>query len=127
MIDKNVRSGLSYENKHSYMKILGGIKMVSWIKRNVKNVVMVALMLAGAGYIMNDLLEQKEYIEVQIVEGDTLWSLGKEHKGDMKLNRWIHEVTSNNDIIDNKIIAGDVLLIPAEQNDSNKVEIASDK
>ncbi|GEK30368.1 hypothetical protein KZO01_06770 [Kurthia zopfii] len=101
--------------------------MMSWIKRNVKNVLMVAIMLAGAGYMMNDLLNQKEYIEVQIVEGDTLWSLGKEHKGDMKLNRWINEVTSNNAIIDNKIIAGDVLLIPAEQNESNKVEIASDK
>lgn len=101
--------------------------MMSWIKRNVKNVLIAALMFAGVGYVLNDLFTQKEYIEVQIVEGDTLWSLGKEHRGDMNLNRWIQDVTSNNAIIDNKIVAGDVLLIPVDENKSNKVEIASDK
>lgn len=57
---------------------------------------------------------KKQYVSIQIQEGDSLWSLAKEHMGPVysSLNEYIKDIERVNDLDSDTIHAGCYLIIP---------------
>lgn len=65
------------------------------------------------GLIKADGSEVKEYAEVQIVPGDTIWQLAKTYGDSSKdIRVLVHDICSINNIKAESLHAGQVILIP---------------
>lgn len=100
---------------------------MNWIKNNVNVLLFLGVILLFIGIGVDKVIQEKNIEEITIVSGDTLWSLAKEHSGEMDSQKWIFQVTENNAIIGDKIVVGDTLVIPKTKKQSNQMEIASDR
>lgn len=68
----------------------------------------------------------EQYEQVTIAQGDTLWSLAETYRGKMAKNDWIHFVKKENGLQDEKVVYGQVLMVPVEQ-DSNYIANLNDE
>ncbi|MCH7321659.1 LysM peptidoglycan-binding domain-containing protein [Solibacillus sp. MA9] len=57
----------------------------------------------------------EKYEQVTIVQGDTLWSLAETYRGKMAKNDWINFVKEENGLQDEKVLYGQVLVVPVEK------------
>lgn len=59
-------------------------------------------------------LMKKEYVSIEIEDGDTLWSLAKEHMGVgySNINDYVKDIKSVNGISSDTIHSGNYILIP---------------
>ncbi len=53
--------------------------------------------------------------QLEIKEGDTLWTLAESFSGSTSHHEWIEEIMKENNLTTAKIIAGDSLDIPSDQ------------
>lgn len=75
------------------------------------SIIMFVFFIAG-----DEKIEQ--YEQVTIAQGDTLWSLAETYRGKMAKNDWIHFVKKENGLLDEKVVYGQVLVVPVEQDSS---------
>lgn len=112
---------------------------MSWTEnKSLFKVLLFALVVILAYLIITE-KDNATYGKVEIQEGDTLWSLANQYKGNMSATDWIENVKKENNLYDDKIVAGEYLSIPVSSSDeiyiaendddSNKtyVKIASNK
>lgn len=100
---------------------------MNWVKNNASVLIFLGVVLLFIGTGINTIMKSDAGEEITVVSGDTLWSLAKEHKGEMDTQEWIYEVVQSNAIIDNQIFAGKTLVVPNTVNKPNQIEIASDQ
>ncbi|MGG0642679.1 LysM peptidoglycan-binding domain-containing protein [Sporosarcina gallistercoris] len=83
------------------------------IKKN-KNIVAAFLLFTILTFVLiHRLSVPQDFIEVTVVEGDTLSELAERFAGDTPADRWIREVAALNNLTDSAIIAGEELKLPA--------------
>ncbi|WJY28656.1 LysM peptidoglycan-binding domain-containing protein [Sporosarcina trichiuri] len=55
-----------------------------------------------------------EFVEVTVIQGDTLSALAERYSGEMPADRWIREVAALNDLDGAAIMAGEDLKLPLQ-------------
>lgn len=82
------------------------------LKKN-KNIIGAFLLFAVLTVILiNRNTIPEDFMEVTIIQGDTLSQLAQEYSGDTPMNRWIQEVALLNNLSNSAIIAGEDIKIP---------------
>ena len=64
------------------------------------------------------------YEHITIEQGDTLWSLAGQYRGKMAEHDWIVAVKKENALRDEKIISGQLLLVPIVKNSKHIVGLS---
>ena len=85
---------------------------MNWMKKNVHISILLGACVLFAGYLLLTDPGDITYTEIQIQHGDSLWSLGEQHRGKMTIDEWIQIVKLKNELADVKIVAGKSLVIP---------------
>lgn len=67
-------------------------------------------------YVKDEKIEKYEQIE--IVQGDTLWSLADHYRGKMSKEQWIEAVKYENFLFTDTIQAGQTINVPVEKRSS---------
>lgn len=85
--------------------------------------VFLLLSIVGA-FVLGCQLEEKEYMEVEVKPGDSVWSIASEwsSKGEYQTTAMVNWIVENNYIWDNVIHPGDTLIIPVEK---EEIQLAS--
>lgn len=65
------------------------------------------------------------YEHVTIEQGDTLWSLAETYRGKMATHDWISFVQKENGLLDEKVVFGQVLVVPVEKDSRYIAQINS--
>ncbi|MFJ7735035.1 hypothetical protein ACIQ2D_01735 [Lysinibacillus sp. NPDC097287] len=100
---------------------------MSWMKKNVHISILLGACVLFAGYLLITDPGDITYTEIHIKHGDSLWSLGEQHRGKMSTDEWIQIVKLKNELTDAKIVAGKLLVIPVVGDQArpiNTIEIA---
>lgn len=74
------------------------------------------IILVSSAFTVIGVLKEKtstETVEIQIVQGDTLWALAQNFSEDGKPDKWIREVLKMNDMDSTMIKSGTTLKMPA--------------
>ncbi|RIJ63845.1 LysM peptidoglycan-binding domain-containing protein [Rummeliibacillus sp. TYF005] len=103
---------------------------MNWIKRNQNTTLLLVFAFIAMIILLITYRDTTTYTNIKVHEGDTLWSLANQHKGDLSNEEWVRLVKSENNIIDDKIIAGHTLVIPENKQTKmteKRIELASDK
>lgn len=72
-----------------------------------------SILLLAVIFIKDDKIELYEHITIE--HGDTLWSLAEQYHGKMAKHDWINEVIKENNLRDEKIVLGQILVVPVEK------------
>lgn len=83
---------------------------MNWIKENTYVIVMGCLSLVLSFMLLFE--KEVEVVEIEVVSGDSLWTLAQEY-GAKDTQQWIEVVMKENELIDSTIRAGEPLRIPA--------------
>ncbi|KIL45020.1 cell division suppressor protein YneA [Jeotgalibacillus soli] len=100
-------------------------------------ILFIAITFVFGVYLVVSLSEDAEstYIQVEIKDGDSLWSLSRQYADDLSMTeiQFIEWVTENNNLSSYKILSGEQLMLPISITDSNEfryindgIELASD-
>ena len=103
---------------------------MNWVNRNQNTALLIVFVTIGMIILFISNRDTSKYINIDIHEGDTLWSLSDQYKGDLSNDEWVRVVKNENNMIDDKIIAGHTLIIPEYKKVISKdrgIELASDK
>ncbi|TSI10122.1 LysM peptidoglycan-binding domain-containing protein [Lysinibacillus sp. BW-2-10] len=91
---------------------------MNWLQKNNYIVVLfIAFVIMGAFLLIMD-NGDSTYEHIEINHGDTLWSLAEQYRGNMTVQAWIEKVKLENNMNHEKIIVGQVISIPVNE-DSN--------
>lgn len=127
MTKTHVRIILNYINYEQTFD--EGEILMNWIKKNRNTTYLFAFIFAIMVILMVINRDTTSYTNIEVQEGDTLWSLSGLYKGDLSKSEWVSLVKDKNNIIDGRIIAGHTLSIPAYKKiNTNKkgIELASE-
>ncbi|MDW0109146.1 cell division suppressor protein YneA [Sporosarcina aquimarina] len=84
------------------------------IIQNNKNIIAAFILFAVLTFVLIQKLSvPQDYVEVTIIEGDTLTHLAERYAGDMPSEQWMREVSALNNLNGSVIVAGDDLKLPA--------------
>lgn len=95
---------------------------MNWIKKNQNTTLLIVFVMIGMSILLLSNRDTTKYTNIEVHEGDTLWSLSVRYKGNLSTDEWVSVVKNANNIIDDKIVAGHTLVIP-----DNKKSISTDK
>lgn len=85
---------------------------MNWLKKNAHISILLGISIVYIGYLLITNPGDISYKEINIQYGDSLWSLGEQHRGKMSTDEWIKIVKHKNQLMDEKIVAGKSLIIP---------------
>lgn len=86
------------------------------IRQNSYLILFFALIMVFTFYaILSHNTNSAQMSQVEIVEGDTLWTLAESFSGTTPHHEWIEEIMKENNLSTSKIIAGQSLKIPSDQ------------
>lgn len=94
---------------------------MNWMKKNIHISILVGACVLFAGYLLLTDPGEITYTEIHINYGDSLWSLGEQHRGKMSIDEWIQIVKLKNELTDAKIVAGESLVIPVGSDQANLI------
>lgn len=86
------------------------------IRQNTYLILLFALIMVFTFYVIsthNTTSVQTSQVEIE--EGDTLWTLAETFSGNTPHHEWIEEIMKENNLTTAKIIAGQSLKIPSDQ------------
>lgn len=88
---------------------------MKWLKENsfIAMLAVMAIAFLLVMYVKDEKIEKYEQIEV--AQGDTLWSLAEHYRGKMSKEQWIEAVKNDNILFTDTIQAGQVLHVPVEK------------
>ncbi|MGN7476681.1 cell division suppressor protein YneA [Solibacillus silvestris] len=72
-----------------------------------------SILLFAIIIVKDDKIELYEHVTIE--HGDTLWSLAEQYRGKMAKHDWISEVKKENGLLDEKVVFGQVLVVPVEK------------
>ncbi|MBB5323568.1 LysM repeat protein [Anoxybacillus tepidamans] len=84
------------------------------------------MLLAGFFYA-SDPVQKEKYIEITVTSGDTLWGLANEYRSSHHLStkEFIEWVMDVNHLSDEKIVAGEKLVIPVLKSEADQTLVVS--
>ena len=86
------------------------------IRQNSYLIVFFALIVVFTFYaILSHNTNSAQMSQVEIAEGDSLWTLAESFSGTTPHHEWIEEIMKENNLSTSKIIAGQSLKIPSDQ------------
>ncbi len=86
---------------------------MSWVKNNQFVALLISVMITCSAVFSLTIINSVEYYnEVFINDGDTLWTLSDQYRGNTPKQAWISEVMLANRLENQLIQAGDMLKIP---------------
>lgn len=86
------------------------------IRQNSYLILFFALIMVFTFYaILSHNTNSAQMSQVEIEEGDTLWTLAESFSGTTPHHEWIEEIMKENNLSTSKIIAGQSLKIPSDQ------------
>lgn len=90
---------------------------MKFIKKCVIRLMFFFLLSTVGAFILGSQLGEKEYVEVEVQPGDSIWSIASEwsSKGEYQTTAMVNWIVENNYIWDNVIHPGDTLIIPVEK------------
>lgn len=124
----DMRKNLSYNgNKYSEQTFLEGLN-VTLVK---KYGYILSIILLSSTFTLFFVLKEKQestIVEVEVVQGDTLWGLAQKHRPNEKPDKWIKEVMNLNNMHSTLIKSGDTLKLPGtiQSTDDNLTELAGE-
>lgn len=84
------------------------------IIQNNKNIISAFILFAVLTFVLIQKFSvPQDYVEVTIIEGDTLTHLAERYAGEMPSEQWMREVAALNNLTEAAIVAGDDLKLPA--------------
>lgn len=88
-----------------------------WIKNNQFVALLVGVLITCSTMFSFTIINDEEsYNELFITNGDTLWTLAEQYRGNTPKQTWISEVMLANRLENQLIQAGETLLIPTSLN-----------
>ena len=72
-----------------------------------------SILLLALIVVKDDKIELYEHVTIE--QGDTLWSLAEQYRGKMAKHDWINAVKTENRLTDEKVVFGQVLVVPVEK------------
>ncbi len=102
---------------------------MNWVKRNQNTTLLFAIVIIGMIILFVSNRDITSYAKIEIEQGDTLWSLSDKYKGNLTNDEWVRLVKNENNMIDDKIIAGHTLSIPEYNktiSNDKGIEVASE-
>lgn len=113
--------------------------MMEWIKENsfVSMIFTVAVIFIAILYVTDEKIEK--YEQIQVVQGDNLWSLADHYRGKMSKEQWIASVKEENILYTDHLKTGQLITVPIEKNsvyiaqlnqhfdEAESVKVASEK
>lgn len=85
------------------------------IRQNSYLILFFALIMVFTFYaILSHNTNSAQMSQVEIEEGDTLWTLAESFSGTTPHHEWIEEIMKENNLSTSKIIAGQSLKIPSD-------------
>ncbi|WP_397537604.1 LysM peptidoglycan-binding domain-containing protein [Rummeliibacillus pycnus] len=103
---------------------------MNWVNRNQNTALLIVFVTIGMIILFIANRDTTKYTNIEIQEGDTLWALSDQYKGDLSNDEWVRLVKNENNMFDDKIIAGHTLIIPEYKKTISKdegIELASDR
>ena len=94
---------------------------MNFIKNNsfiISIIALSAILSLIAGLFLS---EEEEHATIVVHQGDTLWTLAEQYKGDLPHEQWIASVMDANDLHQPVITSGSKLLVPASLVNSNQI------
>ena len=89
---------------------------MNWLQKNTYIVVLfVAFLVMGAFLLITD-NGNTTYEQIEIQQGDTLWTLADHYRGKMSIQEWIEHVKAENGLNGEHIVAGQALSVPINEN-----------
>lgn len=86
------------------------------IRQNFYLIVFFSLIVVFTFYaILSHNTNSAQMSQLEIEEGDTLWTLAESFSGKTPHHEWIEEIMEENNLTSPKIIAGQSLKIPSDQ------------
>ena len=86
------------------------------IQKNSYLILFFALIMVFTFYaILSHNTNSAQMSQVEIKEGDTLWTLAESFSGTTPHHEWIEDIMKENNLSTSKIIAGQSLKIPSDQ------------
>jgi len=80
------------------------------------------ILSTACAFVLGTLLEEKEYIEIEVQQGDSIWSIASEWSPKGETTAMVNWIIEKNYVWDNVIHEGDTLIIPVVQKD---IQLAS--
>lgn len=103
---------------------------MNWVKNNQNTTLLIVFVTVGMIILFITNIDKTTYTNIKVHEGDTLWSLSNQYRGDLSNDDWVRLVKNENNMIDDKIIAGHTLVIPEYKQSKiteKGIELASDR
>ena len=86
------------------------------IKANKNIIAAFAFFCILSIVLVHKLSIPQEFVEIQVVQGDTLTQLAEQYSGKQSMDQWIREVAELNNLNDSAIIAGEDIKLPLHSN-----------
>jgi LysM repeat protein len=100
---------------------------MQWIKKHGGLMCAVALCMYSLFLVVKLLLPSPDLGTIKVQQGDTLWSLAEQYKGDMSRSEWIGQVKRENGLYSDIIFTGDELDVPNAHLIEENLRIAVNK
>jgi hypothetical protein len=114
VLTPNKRSSYYKDNKYEQTFVERGIKM----KQGTLHVIVFLGLVGGIFFTLSNLASQdKQYIEVTIEEGESLWSLSEEYNAKHHYSNWefIKWVEQKNSVNAAAVFPGQKVIIPVNK------------
>lgn len=89
---------------------------MNWLKKNSYATMLLALSILFMTVILLTDEKIETYEQIEVIYGDTLWSLAENYSGKMGIQEWISAVKKVNHLPNEHILSGQMLLVPIEAN-----------
>lgn len=105
---------------------------MTWLQKNNYIFVLLTVFFIIVMFILITDHGDTTYEKIEVEHGDTLWTLAEKYRGNISHNDWIAKVKGENNLNNEKIIAGQKLTVPISsdalnvaQSDSESVKVAT--
>lgn len=125
-VRNNIKTNIA--NVHSQK----GVSTMKKFKLNSFTSLLLAFSIVMFTFLIFEDEKIEKYEQVTIVQGDTLWSLAETYRGKMDKNDWINFVKKENGLWDEKVLSGQVLIVPVVKDsyyiaNLNQIESTNEK
>lgn len=90
--------------------------MMNWLQKNTYIVLLFAAFSAMGAFVAFTDQEEASYENIQVAEGDTLWTLAEQYRGTMTTQEWVDQVKRENGLAGETIVAGHAISVPIHEN-----------
>ncbi|RHW39470.1 hypothetical protein D1B33_01095 [Lysinibacillus yapensis] len=90
--------------------------MMKWLQNNTYIVLLFFAFTAMGAFLLITDHGETTYEQIEIEQGDTLWTLAERYRGTMTTQEWVDHVKRENGLTAEMIVAGHALTVPINEN-----------